>query len=67
MREKLDYMHFNPVKRNLASHPKDWPWSSWSHYEKGQAGLIAIDSADQQKRTATQGKVNPRTLEKHKD
>jgi putative transposase len=66
VREKLEYMHFNPVKRKSVSHPKDWPWSSWSHYEKGQNGLIAIDSADRQKRTATKEKVKTRTLEKHK-
>ncbi len=47
VREKLEYMHANPVKRNLVEHPKEWPWSSWSHYEKGEAGLIAIDSAEE--------------------
>ena len=41
--EKLEYMHMNPVKRNLVSHPKDWPWSSWSYYAKGEKGLIGID------------------------
>jgi len=41
--EKLEYMHDNPVKRKLVKHPKDWPWSSWSHYAKQQRGLIAID------------------------
>jgi putative transposase len=45
VREKLEYMHANPVKRELVEHPKDWPWSSWSHYENGEEGLIAIDSA----------------------
>jgi putative transposase len=45
LREKLVYMHENPVKRNLVSHPEDWPWSSWSHYAKGGEGLIAIDAA----------------------
>ena len=44
LREKLNYMPANPVKRKLVLHPKDWPWSSWSHYEKGDDGLIAIDS-----------------------
>jgi putative transposase len=43
LKEKLEYMHANPVKRKLVTHPKDWPWSSWSHYEKGEAGLIRID------------------------
>ena len=47
VREKLEYMHANPVKRKLVSHPKDWPWSSWSYYEKGQRGLIAIDSVEE--------------------
>ncbi len=41
--QKLDYMHRNPVDRNLVQHPKDWPWSSWSFYEKGEVGLIRID------------------------
>jgi len=44
LREKLDYMHRNPVQRKLVTHPKDWPWSSWSHYAKGEHGLIAVDS-----------------------
>ena len=26
-REKLNYMHNNPVKRGLVSSPGDWPWS----------------------------------------
>jgi hypothetical protein len=43
LREKLNYMHRNPVDRKLALHPKDWPWSSWSFYEKGEVGLIRID------------------------
>jgi hypothetical protein len=49
VREKLDYMHRNPVQRKLVSHPKDWPWSSWSHYEKGEIGLIRIDTVDEEK------------------
>jgi hypothetical protein len=44
VREKLDYMHANPVKRKLVEHPRDWKWSSWSHYENGEHRLIAIDS-----------------------
>ena len=41
-REKLEYMHGNPVMRRLVSHPKDWPWSSWSDYATGE-GLIPVD------------------------
>jgi putative transposase len=44
LREKLNYMHRNPVGRKLVGHPKDWPWSSFSFYAKGEAGLIRIDS-----------------------
>ena len=43
LKEKLDYMHANPVKRKLVLHPKAWPWSSWSFYERGESGLIVID------------------------
>jgi len=43
VKEKLNYMHANPVVRRLVKHPKNWPWSSWSFYEKGQEGLIRID------------------------
>ena len=43
VREKLDYMHANPVSRKLVLHPKDWPWSSWSHYARGEQGLLRID------------------------
>lgn len=41
--EKLDYMHRNPVKRALAAHPKDWPWSSFSSYSKSTNASIRID------------------------
>jgi putative transposase len=30
LREKLEYMHANPVVRKLVTHPREWPWSSWS-------------------------------------
>jgi putative transposase len=42
-REKLNYMHANPVLRKLVKHPVRWPWSSWSFYEKNGRGLIPID------------------------
>ena len=44
VKEKLNYMHANPVIRGLVKHPKDWPWSSWGYWMKGEAGLIGIDS-----------------------
>jgi putative transposase len=45
-KEKLEYMHANPVKRKLARHPQDWPWSSCSFYASGETGLISMDVVD---------------------
>jgi putative transposase len=45
-REKLEYMHMNPLKRKLVRDPRDWPWSSYSHYMRGEEGLVRIDDAD---------------------
>ena len=45
-KEKLDYMHANPVNRSLVKHPKDWPWSSWSFYFTEGPSLIGIDAVD---------------------
>ena len=43
LKEKLEYIHANPVKEKLVEHPRDWPWSSWSFYETGE-GLLKIDA-----------------------
>jgi putative transposase len=42
-KEKLNYMHANPVIRGLVKHPRDWRWSSWGAYWGGVEGLVAID------------------------
>jgi putative transposase len=34
-REKLDYMHLNPVRAGLVDRAVDWRWSSAAHYENG--------------------------------
>jgi putative transposase len=46
IKEKLVYMHENPVRRGLVPHPGDWPWSSWSYYAMRNDGLMRIDSFD---------------------
>ena len=46
IREKLEYMHANPVKRGLVRNPGDWLWSSFLSYEKGEGGLVPIDFTD---------------------
>ena len=44
--EKLNYMHMNPVKRALVTHPKDWRWSSYASYQRQADALIQIDFVD---------------------
>ena len=43
MREKLDYIHMNPVKRGYVDKPVHWRYSSARNYA-GQEGLIDIDA-----------------------
>jgi putative transposase len=50
--EKLNYMHLNPITRGLVVHPRDWPWSSWSHYANGEKGPIGIDRWDASRESA---------------
>ena len=42
--EKLDYMHWNPVKRGLVERMEDWQWSSYRFYRTGQQGRVFIHS-----------------------
>jgi putative transposase len=42
--EKLNYMHWNPVKRGLVEKPEDWRWSSCHHYQTGEPGRVTIES-----------------------
>jgi putative transposase len=42
-REKLEYMHRNPVTRRLVKDPKDWVWSSYSPYSGRGTPLVEID------------------------
>jgi putative transposase len=44
LRQKLEYMHENPVKRGLVKNAANWMWSSYLFYEKGEAGLVKIDA-----------------------
>src|ERR1700761_1242663 len=40
--EKLDYMHWNPVKRGMVEKPEDGPWSSCRYYQTGAQGRVKI-------------------------
>jgi putative transposase len=39
----FDYIHYNPVKHQLVSRPRDWPWSSFHRWVR--AGHYHIDWA----------------------
>ena len=54
MREKLDYIHTNPVKRKLVVHPKDWPWSTWAYYARGEQGAVRIEPTGEEPRREEQ-------------
>jgi putative transposase len=40
--EKLDYIHWNPVKRGLVASPEQWRWSSYRYYTLGEDGPVKI-------------------------
>jgi putative transposase len=42
LRQKLDYIHYNPVKLGLVDHPEDWRYSSARNYF-GREGVLEID------------------------
>ena len=44
MRQKLEYIHQNPVKRGYVDCPEHWRYSSARDYA-GQAGLIEVERA----------------------
>ena len=44
-REKLNYMHANPVKRGLVPHPKNLAHSSWRFYQGIESGSLHMDAA----------------------
>jgi hypothetical protein len=45
-KEKLHYMHANPVRERLVKHPQEWPWSSFAFYAYDEQGLIRIDAVE---------------------
>jgi putative transposase len=43
---KLDYIHRNPMQRKLVTHPRDWPWSSWSHFVRATCRRKGVNQPD---------------------
>jgi putative transposase len=45
LRQKIDYIHFNPVRRGLVAEPEDWSYSSAVNYSGHDRGLVDADTA----------------------
>lgn len=43
LREKVTYMHHNPVRAGLVSQAVDWVWSSAGFYERGSSSKLPIE------------------------
>lgn len=43
LREKLDYMHRNPVAAGLTAEPSDWRWSSARWYERRRSVGVTVE------------------------
>ena len=43
LREKLNYIHRNPVRAGLVENPEEYPYSSYRNYVYGESWLIEID------------------------
>ena len=59
-KEKLRYLHRNPVQRGLCQRPEDWEWSSFRHYATGIEGRVEIESEwTARKRERATGRMRP--------
>ncbi|WP_428236372.1 REP-associated tyrosine transposase [Gracilimonas sp.] len=43
MEQKLDYIHYNPVKAGLVRRESDWRYSSYGDYNCDSTGFVDID------------------------
>ena len=43
VRQKLNYLHLNPVRASLCEHPADWKWSSYRAYLRHSAGDVPLE------------------------
>jgi len=42
LKQKIEYIHFNPVKKGLVSNPEDWKYSSAEFYLTGKQSDLII-------------------------
>ena len=43
IRQKLHYIHMNPVRAGLCKHPGEWRWSSYNAYLPHEPGSVPIE------------------------
>ena len=43
IRQKLNYIHLNPVRASLCKHPAEWKWSSYRAYLPHAPGSVPIE------------------------
>lgn len=43
VRQKLNYLHLNPVGAGLCQHPAEWKWSTYRAYLPHKAGDVPIE------------------------
>ena len=46
LREKIDYIHANPVRRGLVQSPEEWPHSSYQFYEREEQAELDLIAPD---------------------
>jgi putative transposase len=44
--QKVEYCHYNPVRRGLVDHPSKWPWSSYNWYRDEEEVVLGIDGIE---------------------
>ena len=43
--EKIEYMHWDPVKRGLVERMEQWRWSSYRSYRTAEEGPVRVEQA----------------------
>jgi len=43
IRQKLNYIHLNPVRTGLCNHPAEWKWSSYRAYLPHEPGTVPLE------------------------
>lgn len=44
LRQKIDYIHANPVRKGLVDDPAHWPYSSAAAYAGSKSPIIPVDT-----------------------